>query len=177
MSCYPLEKELALYAAGVLDEEGQTQVKQHVSACQRCAQRVREYEKICAAQMTAARETQDLRLQPRPRVSVSAKDWLGSNSRRLARWLVPAAGLGAAAVYFLLMQAPVTHETTAERTRTARPETSARSAVTLATLASYRSALAGEGDASLESALDRDADLLLRPTSASEMAALAKSVF
>lgn len=180
MTCEQLKMDLSLAALGALNEAELARVRQHVESCQECAVRLREYEAVCGAQRNAAEEIHTVSLRRSDAITVSkpAPNWSG----QFARWLLPAAGLGAmAAVLVLALRAPGPATASKEPTFaigvTDHAQPSVRKAMTVATLGGYRQALIQEGASSLEARLERDADVLLPSPSSQELRSLTQAHF
>lgn len=178
MKCHELEKDLALEAIGALDAAESARVLQHVQTCHTCAARLREYQSVCAAQVTAAAELHQVRLRT-SRSLAPQERYYPSVLRRLARWLIPVAGFSAAALVFLLLPSkpPRPAANTAASSVSAVEGAPAKRTFAVATLGRYRQAMDEEGAASLDSVLDRDADLLLKSPSPRESELLVKELY
>lgn len=165
MICGRMSKDLALAATGSLDSRRAAEVRAHTLVCADCAKRLREYESLCALQSTAAAEIHDLsfrfRAQHGKEVPLSWSEWL-------LRWMIPAMCAAASlAAVLILFEKELDHprKSNIEVTLGSAPESAQRPEPTLA---HYRAALGDSADASLDSLLARDADVLLRPPTREE---------
>lgn len=180
MTCEQLKMDLSLAALGALNEADLARVRQHVEGCQECAVRLREYEAVCGAQRIAAEEIQTVNLRRAGAIAVGTRSQCSLS--QFARWLLPAAGLGAmAAVLVLALRNPGPAQDPKEPTSAIavaeRAQPPLRRTITVATLGGYRQALVKEGTSSLEAVLERDADVLLPAASLQELQSLTQARF
>ena len=161
-----------LMAVGALAESRLALVREHVRVCPGCAARLHDYESVCAANLSAADELEELPVRSKARFLTKAHS--GSISSHPWRWLIPVAG--AAAAVLLLTQRPVSDQVASPRQPTVRIEM-APNRPAMGTLARYRQALERPGEGSLDSLLARDADSFLRAPSRIELQQLRSEVF
>jgi hypothetical protein len=180
MNCKELEHDLALAAADLLEEERMALVLRHVRACPECAAVLKQHQAVGSACRCAAAEVQQLPL----RLSRSPEDWISPAARRdrpslvrLWRWLLPLGAGAALALVFLLARRPVPEPLPPQHAVPAAHQAARRASASPANLAAYRRAFGEAGDDSLDSLLDRDANLLLPRVSGEEVRSMRDELF
>jgi len=177
MTCRDVNEDLALAAAGVLDEDRRALLDPHLRECPQCARRLREYEGIRAAHSSVAAELAQVRFKaresysPEPATAPTNLFWGKS-----WRWILP---ISAAAAVALILAWPQRHASPSAKwlESAGPPLTTASSPGSAGSLAAYRKALRASGEASLDVVLTRDANVLLRPSSQQEIRSLRADLY